>query len=253
METNMTMPEDVALALRHQLLSEGYIVMPQVFEKPDLELFTQWTTRYFERHGNDPRFRYQGSDIKVCSPAYWAMGTVRRSILGLKDSRTHLNRRIPDAIATRFVSAPHLREVCTAIGLEPITSDQGLIAILSRPAHSPPLYWHQGFMDWDHPSAATPWPTKIFLGTCLSDTSIENGCLRVIPGTHRKRIDLHDLLPDAHEESIRETTLASVAFAERSDAMNLPMRAGDLLVCDARTLQTTPSRCLPGITKCPLN
>jgi ectoine hydroxylase-related dioxygenase (phytanoyl-CoA dioxygenase family) len=111
-----------------------------------------------------------------------------------------------------------------------------MVTILSKPAHGPPLYWHQDFMDWDHPSAVTPWPTRVFLGTYLTDTSKENGCLRVIPGTHRQRIDLHDLLPDAHEESVREATLESVAFAERNDAVDLPMQAGDLVVCDARTL-----------------
>ena len=236
MTTALAISDREALGLRDQLLTEGYTVVPQVFEQPNLALFSQWTARYFERHGNDPRFRYQGSDIKVYSPAYWAMGTVRRNILDLKDPHTHLNRRIPDALATRFVSEPRLRHACAAIGLESITSDQGMVTILSKPAHGPPLYWHQAFMDWDHPSAVTPWPTRVFLGTYLTDTSKENGCLRVIPGTHRQRIDLHDLLLDAHEESVREATLESVAFAERNDAVNLPMQAGDLVVCDARTL-----------------
>ena len=225
-----------ALTRRKQLLTDGYTVVPQVFEQPVLEYFKRWTTRYFAKHGSDPRFRYQGSDIKVYSPACWATGMPRRTLLARADGPSHLKRIFPDAMATQFVTSASLRTACDALGLQPMTSDMGMVTVLSKPGHGPPLYWHQDFMDWNHPIATTPWPTRIFLGIYLTDTSIERGCLRIIPGTHRKRIDLHDLLPDAHEKEIKETALNTPAFMERSDAVDLPMRAGDLVVCDARTL-----------------
>ena len=71
----------------------------------------------------------------------------------------------------------------------------------------------------------------------MTDTTPENGCLRVIPGTHRKRIDLHDILPDAHEAEIQALDdLNHPAFADYPGAVDVPMAAGDLIIADARLM-----------------
>ena len=65
----------------------------------------------------------------------------------------------------------------------------------------------------------------------------DSGCLRVIPGTHRKRIDLHDLLPSAHGPEIQTIDdLGHAVFMDRDDAIDVPLKAGDLIIADARLM-----------------
>jgi ectoine hydroxylase-related dioxygenase (phytanoyl-CoA dioxygenase family) len=115
-------------------------------------------------------------------------------------------------------------------------SDTGGIIILSKPPHGPALYWHQDNMDWNHPKSALPWPTTIFLSYYLVDTTRENGCLRVIPGTHRKRIPFHDQLPDAHGMEIQAADESHTAFMTHPDEIDVPVAAGDLVIADGRVL-----------------
>jgi hypothetical protein len=96
-------------------------------------------------------------------------------------------------------------EACRRLELEHLRSSESVV-MLSKSGHGPPLYWHQDCVFWDSPRAATPWPTRMSLAFYLTDTRRENGCLRVIPGTHRRRIDLHDPLPNAHEAEIQAIT-----------------------------------------------
>lgn len=46
---------------------------------------------------------------------------------------------------------------------------------------------------WDDPRAYSDFSPMIFLMYYLEDTTPENGCLRLLPGTHRSRHILHDL------------------------------------------------------------
>ena len=74
--------------------------------------------------------------------------------------------------------------------------------IISKPPHSPPLFWHQDGRFWDDPVSYTPQTIQCFLMIYLVDTTPQNGCLRLIPGSHLKRHALHDLLPGAHQEDL---------------------------------------------------
>jgi ectoine hydroxylase-related dioxygenase (phytanoyl-CoA dioxygenase family) len=92
-------------------------------------------------------------------------------------------------------------------------------------------------MNWNHPEAASPWPTVIFLSYYMGETTRENGCLRVIPGTHRKRIDLHDSLPDAHGPEIQAIeNLEDPVFMDHPESIDVPLKAGDLIIADARLM-----------------
>ena len=108
--------------------------------------------------------------------------------------------------------------------------------LLSKPPHAPPLYWHQDWWAWDEPCSSSATPPQLFLMYYLTDTTRENGCLRVIPGTHRKRIALHDLLPEAHAKESYTAPLDSPLFVDHPDAIDVAVRAGDLVIGDARVL-----------------
>ena len=59
--------------------------------------------------------------------------------------------------------------------------------VISKPPHSPPLYWHHDGVLWEHPISYTNQPQQYFLMYYLVDTNVHNGCLRLIPGSHLKR------------------------------------------------------------------
>ena len=61
----------------------------------------------------------------------------------------------------------------------------------------------------------------------LVDTSVHNGCLRVLTGTHRTRHAMHDLLPTAHDDALRRATDPShPAFQPLEDDIAVEVRAG---------------------------
>ena len=71
-------------------------------------------------------------------------------------------KRFPDPIVEKLINYPDQIQICDEIGLENLKPRDNVI-LLSKPPFGPPLYWHQDFMNWDHPEAACPWPTVIFL------------------------------------------------------------------------------------------
>ncbi len=214
-----------AIAHRNQLVELGYTVIPGLLQNPLLEDLRAWSADIFARLPVDPKYRYQGSDIHVWTERRW------REMNREEDERFRT-----DPIVERIIDYPSQVQVCSEIGLENLRADDAII-LLSKPAYGPPLYWHQDFTNWNHPEAAAPWPTRIFLSYYLTDTNRENGCLRVIPGTHRKRIELHERLPDAHSPEIQSIEdLDHPVFMDHPDSIDVPLAAGDLIIADARLM-----------------
>ena len=109
--------------------------------------------------------------------------------------------------------------------------------IISKPPKSPALFWHQDWWGWDDPISYTDIPQQLFLMYYLVDTTIHNGCLRVLKGTHRKRHPMHDLIPEAHTDAIRRATDPThPVYQPLADDIAVPVKAGDLVIGDARLL-----------------
>lgn len=103
--------------------------------------------------------------------------------------------------------------------------------IISKPPHSPRLFWHEDGRFWDDPVSYTPQPIQCFLMYYLVDTTPENGCLRVIPGSHLKRHALHDQVPERHTEKL--STYADpehIAFQHAKGEIDVPLKAGDAVM-----------------------
>ena len=108
--------------------------------------------------------------------------------------------------------------------------------VISKPPGGPPLFWHQDWWGWDEAASRGSDVFQVFLFYYLTDTTPENGCLRVIPGSHRRRHALHGLL-DAHSAALaRADDPTSDAFGSWDGEVAVPVRAGDLVVGDARLL-----------------
>ena len=215
-------PEE-ALLKRDQLVNLGYCVVPGVLQGELLEHVRGYTSDLLDRRTVDPKHRYQGSDFHV--------GTTRLQSTPRAGVCSEFS-----SVVDRLIDLPEAWEVCRMLGFEAQRPDD-MIIVLSKPPFAPPLYWHQDMMNWNHPEAASPWPTRVFLSYYMTDTTLENGCLRIIPGTHLKRAPLHDLLLPAHGPEIQAlTNLSHPAFQDYPGAIDVPVKAGDLVINDARVL-----------------
>jgi ectoine hydroxylase-related dioxygenase (phytanoyl-CoA dioxygenase family) len=105
--------------------------------------------------------------------------------------------------------------------------------------HTPPLWWHQDWWCWDHPATYQPTALRIALLCYLAETNIENGALRVLPGSHLKSTPIHGVLPEAHGVAAGELDLEHAAFRDLPDQVTLYLRAGDAVVIDYRLLHGT--------------
>jgi hypothetical protein len=114
--------------------------------------------------------------------------------------------------------------------------------LISKPGGGPPLFWHQDWWGWDDDSAYQPRAQQLFAMIYLTDTNIENGCLRVIPRSHRRDHLLHHL-DTAHSEGMQAyEDPANPAYADHPDQLAVPVKAGDVLIGDAFANRTDEER-----------
>jgi hypothetical protein len=202
-------PEE-ALSKREQLTVEGCCVIDNVLSEELLEELRQETDRLLDSVDHPARWKFQGSDL-------------------------HLSGRDHPFI-DRLDRWQPAHDALEAMGLGDFRSRNGFI-VLSKPPGGPALYWHQDWTQWNDPISAAPWPQYLFLSYYLVDTTIENGCFQFIPGTHRKRIPLHDRLLVPHaEESYFAPEDDSDLFGDQPGAVDVQVKAGALVIGEGRVL-----------------
>ena len=135
-----------------------------------------------------------------------------------------------------LIELPAAREVLAGMGYPGARFMSGYI-ISKPPLVAPPLFWHQDGVVWDDPISYTDEPVQVFLMYYLIDTNRRNGCLRVIPGSHRRRHRLHGL-PPAHGEDLARAEEHHPALQPDPDEVDVPVRAGDVVIGDARLLHS---------------
>jgi ectoine hydroxylase-related dioxygenase (phytanoyl-CoA dioxygenase family) len=192
-----------------QLRDQGFCVFPNVLDAAMVaELATVTEGLLAGETAEDRRlFRYQGSNITL---AY------------------------QHPVFARLVAQPAALAALRSLGFpHPVWRSAHL---LSKAPGAPPLYWHQDWWGWDDPDSAGELPPQIFVMYYLTDTRRENGCLRVIPGSHRRRLPLHDHLPAAHTDETYLAEESGPLFDLHPEEIDVPVRAGDAVVGDARVL-----------------
>lgn len=112
---------------------------------------------------------------------------------------------------------------------------------ISKPAGAPALFFHRDWHYWESPESQRKFGIQMFLMLYLVDTSRENGCLRVIPGSHMKRIPLDWEHPGEHtrwgqdpEVDQRLPQALAEGVAEHPEAVDVAVKAGDLIIGDSR-------------------
>ena len=195
--------------LRDQMLEHGFLIAPGVLSPELLAELRDVTDRLLAATTAEERelYKYQGSNIRIA----WQ-----------------------DPVFARLLAWPATLDLIRALGFPDPKIWDGYI--LSKPAKAPPLYWHQDWPYWSEPISAEPDAAQIVVLYYLTETTRENGCLRVLPGSHRRRMPLHDVLGDAHSEATYKADLNSPLFADHPGAIDVPVGAGDAIVFDARLL-----------------
>lgn len=108
--------------------------------------------------------------------------------------------------------------------------------LISKPPAGPPLFWHQDWWGWDDPISYTDQIAQVFFMYYLTDTTPRNGCLRLLPGSHRRQHELHEAI-QAHDDSLsRVDKPDNPLYGSIAGEVAVPVRAGDLIVGDARLL-----------------
>ena len=209
-------------AARKQVLDEGFCIVDGGLPDGKLEELGDWSDEWLRSTKHSSKWKYQGSDIHIS---------------GVRN----VSKRNPELPRDDMVDflIEHPSAIMAALGLADFRSG-GTFQIISKPAGAPALYWHQDWARWDDPISMSPWPQQVFLNWYLTDTEVANGCLRVIPGSHRRRFDLHGHLVPPHESGgydIEETN--EWMFYNHPDAVDVPIQVGQLLIADARLLHGT--------------
>lgn len=201
----------VASEKREQLIREGFCIFENVLEPEmvaKLNATGEWTIAQEDPEHFDQR-RSHG-----CIIPYW---------------------KYPHPAFAEVIAYPRAMSVLARLGFDHPKVWIGFV--ISKPPHSPPLFWHHDGVLWEHPISYTDQPQQYFLMYYLVDTNRSNGCLRLIPGSHLKRHPLHDVEHDS-PEVIRGTDMNHPALREAEGEVDVPVRAGDVVIGDARLLHS---------------
>ena len=199
---------------------------------------TSDTGALFERHGYSiiPSF-FSASEVAATKER--VAGAVESATFGIRRANNDLiPLRWSSEIVLGALSSDERRAALEAtLGA---SSLRWLSAyVTTKKPHSPALWWHQDWWCWDHPSSYLPTAPQVAILCYLSDTSEDNGALRVIPGSHRQWLPLHDRLPESHSADANALPPSHVAMTESPAQRTLSLRAGDAVVMDYRLLHGT--------------
>ncbi len=196
---------------RGQLLSDGYCSVPNVLDSKmvaELQDVSDALTAKMDAEERE-RHRYTGSLISL-----------------------HDDERFAPLIAW-----PAAIEAFASLGLTELCWTAGYV--ISKPTQSPSLFWHQDWWAWDEPESYQQQSVQLFAMYYLVDTTPENGCLRVLPGTHVRRHTLHDQLATAHTDGTYQSKELGPEHSHIADEVDVMVRAGDLVIGDARLLHAS--------------
>ena len=191
-----------------QLQSDGFCVIPDVADEAVLERTRRCAARAVRGQGAE-RLAMTRSPGTLIDSDHWP------ELAGI-------------------IGNPRALHELERMGLTDVTFWKAVI--ISKFPGGPRLYWHQDCMMWQDPRAYSAIAPMIFLMYYLEDTSPFNGCLRVLPGSHRRRHPLHDI-GEAHTRDINSIDDPDdPRFRDHDGAADVPVNAGDVVIGDARLL-----------------
>ncbi len=159
-------------------------------------------------------------DAELIGEAYRHVDWLIEHHPGVRPEALHLPLSVDDPFWCRLVSDPRLVDIAELF----VGPDVALFAthyICKPPKTGQPVLWHQD---------GAYWPLEpmdvVTLWLAVSDSSPDNGCMRVIPGTHtmdltalRQRTDVDNVLSSEIDDAVDE-----------SKAVDFVLKPGDVSV-----------------------
>jgi ectoine hydroxylase-related dioxygenase (phytanoyl-CoA dioxygenase family) len=135
-----------------------------------------------------------------------------------------LNRYLDNRLVYQLCSQPVMIEA-----IRRVLGDDLLLwtsAFIPKAAHGPEIPWHQDAHYW-------PLEPRIVVTAWLAVTDVtpRNGCLQVLPGTHR---DLQPFVPATHACGLDKLT--DVSRYDVGSAVTLEMQAGEFVLFNEQTV-----------------
>lgn len=144
-----------------------------------------------------------------------------------------------DSAIVRAMLASRMRRarLVTALEAPDLKWISGYLSI--KGPRTPPLYWHQDWWCWDHDVSYADAAPQIAVLVYLEAAYADNGALRLMTGSHRRRVAMHDVLPDPHGTEADVLAPDHPALCDAPEQTTIEVAAGDAVVLDYRLLHGT--------------
>ena len=190
---------------------QGFIAVDGVLTAEEIRELSDVTDEFVERS----RAVTESDDVFDLDPAHTAERPRLRRLKLPQDAhevyrKTLCNDKILDLLAQLIGDAIYYKEKACKLNLK-------------EPEHGSPVEWHQDWAFFPHTN-----DDVVTVGIPLDDMALENGCLKVIPGSH-----LGPTL-DHHQDGVFVGAVDPSSFEHQ--AVPIQLRAGGISFHHARTL-----------------
>ncbi len=151
---------------RERLLTDGYCTFESLLDQCQLEQVR----------------RVSDAALQRVSSAHRKENKSQGSLINISDHPGYAD----------LIGNASAREVFRSLGFANPCFSSGYL--ISKPPGGPALFWHQDWWGWDDPLSYSDQIAQVFFMYYLTDTTPQNGCLRILPGSHRRRHSLHEAI-----------------------------------------------------------
>lgn len=141
-----------------------------------------------------------------------------------------------DGLVVRVLRSERLvKAIAGAVGAKDLRWISGYVSV--KEPRSPALWWHQDWWCWRHAVTFERQTPQVAVLCYLDGTAVGNGALRVVPGSHRRSLPLHAVLPETH--ACGHLDPQHPAMTDHPDQITFEANPGDAIVIDYRLLHGT--------------
>lgn len=201
---------------RKQMLRDGFVKFPGILPADMVRRLNDASQRAYDAAATGP----EGSDQKTTG-----------SMIPMRDRESYQI----DPIFGELIAYEPALNCLRGMGYQDINYTDGYI--ISKPPAGPRLFWHYDWHHFDEAISLGEEPPQLFIMYYFTDTTRHNGCLRVVPESHRRHTPLHDRISGSHTKDLSGgNVLEKPEFQDYEGEIDVPVKAGDMLIGDARLL-----------------
>ena len=202
---------------RRQLDDDGFTILESVFSRQDMDAVAESIEAFRERH--ERALRERGG----------AEGISRAGEITFTD---HLAEQEPGLLA--FCRRPEIADLCVQL-LGPDADLYWNQSVFKMPEGEKEFPWHQD----DGYTPVTPSP-YLTLWIALNDATVENGCIWVLPGSHKKGLAPHESTP---------VGLSCHSLDDSDQGIPVPVPAGSMVVFWSLTMHKSAANVSRSVRK----